>query len=256
MGTKAKARRQGSPASWTRRLVWRVVAWVLLVALVVVWVVFFRQQGLGGPAVYVEVNTAAMVPTIPKGDLVVAERQSSYKTGDVVAYREPGAGQQGPKVTVVGRIIEGDGTTGFVIKGDNLAAADPVHPTSADVVGKVWFHLRKALRWPITAAVGVLLVVLLIASWPSSRGKEPTAVVAGPTPAGAGERARRRPGPPGPKKVDTSATAERPATPEPATTPDQHLSEPTGDSYWESTKRQSQGPAPAAKWGRSRNKRS
>lgn len=260
---------------------------MLLVAMVVVWAVLFRQQGIGGHAAYVEVNTSAMAPTIPKGNLVVVERQSSYQSGDVVAYVVPGAGQPAAPITVVGRIVGGDGTTGFVIKSDNLPAADSVHPTNADVVGKVWFHLRKAFRWPITAAVAALFIVLVIAAWPSRRRRVPTDVVAGPTPAGAGERVRRvsGAGAPGPRKVDPSATAggavtptsataiDRASAPDPlpviarvdspvsgdAPTPDSvalaplaSLSEPTGGSYWESTKRRSGGPAHAKKRSRRR----
>jgi signal peptidase I len=259
MATKARARRQGSPATSTRRVVWRVVASVLLVALVVVWAVLFRQQGLGGPAAYVEVNTAAMAPIIPKGDLAVMERASSYQTGDIVAYTIHAA-SPGAQATVVGRIVGGDGTTGFVIKGDNVPVADPVRPTSADVVGKFWFHVRQSLRWPITAAVGVLFIVLVIAAWPSRRRRPSAEVPAGPAyhvraVPGAGSPGPARPAAMSSARVAPAADVAPTAVPvvpgTSAATADTSGEQATASaseadgSYWTKSPRQVRGPAHA-----------
>jgi signal peptidase len=126
------------------------IGFALAIAAVVLWGLFLRPQALGGPAAYVLVSGRSMLPHYHAGDVVLVEHQSSYRVGDVIAYRipksDPMAGLQ-----VIHRIIGGDATHGFVVKGDNRTAPDVWRPKPQDIVG------AKALRLPY----GVVLLQLL-----------------------------------------------------------------------------------------------
>jgi signal peptidase len=82
-----------------------------------------------------------MLPRLHTGDLVLVEHQSSYHVGEVVAYRVP-KGQVGAGYVVIHRIVGGNGTTGWTMKGDNRTAPDLWHPTDRNVIGS------KLLRVP------------------------------------------------------------------------------------------------------------
>lgn len=114
-----------------------LVAGVALVA--VAW-----PQSLGGRVAYVRVDGWSMNPTLHNGDLAVVRRQSSYRVGDVVAYRIP-HNDFGAGALVIHRLVAGDGTHGgFVTRGDNRNINDPWHPHTGDVVGRVRFDLPGA----------------------------------------------------------------------------------------------------------------
>jgi signal peptidase I len=105
-------------------------------------------QRLGGRADWVMVSGTSMLPRFHTGDLVLAEHQSSYHVGEVVAYRVP-KGQVGAGYVVIHRIVGGNGQTGWKLQGDNRTAPDLWHPTDHDVIGskllripKAWFVLR------------------------------------------------------------------------------------------------------------------
>jgi signal peptidase I len=238
-------------ASSSRAGAWRILVGLLLVAMAVVWVVWFRPQAIGGSASYVEVTSGAMAPTIPRGDLAVVERQPRYQTGDIVAFRAPSS-----PVTVVGRVIGGNATTGFVVKGDGLALAYPFQPRGSDVVGRVWFHVQDQLRWPLIVVAAMAIVVLMVAAWPERRHRPSLAVPAGPSPTAAGAqgapglatappRARERRGTRFlPKRRSRSLVPSRPPVapgadhqPAPAAVP--------GDSYWAVSPRLAEGSQPA-----------
>jgi signal peptidase len=76
-----------------------------------------------------------MEPSLAGGDIVVTLRRSDYRHGQLVAFRiragEPGAGK-----LVIHRIVGGDGTHGYVTRGDNRESIDPWRPRDADVVGE------------------------------------------------------------------------------------------------------------------------
>jgi hypothetical protein len=160
--------RAGDTLPAGRRYRRSVFAVTVFLGLTAVWVVFFRPQTLGGPVAYVEVNTTQMAPTIPKGDLVAVEKQSTYKIGDLILYRLPAA-HPGTGLTIISRIAWGNGVTGFIIKSDNVSAPDAFRPRSADIVGKVWFHFKRSLLLPLIAAFAVAFVSLVIAAWPAKR---------------------------------------------------------------------------------------
>ena len=106
----------------------------LVAVAVLFWLWFMLPQALGGRAGWVLVDGKSMLPRYKTGDLVLVERQSHYRVGEVIAYRvpkgDPMAGSQ-----VIHRIVGGDGTRGFVVKGDNRTAPDVWHPRDGDVVG-------------------------------------------------------------------------------------------------------------------------
>ena len=132
-------------------MAWRIAAALALLSFGVMWVVMFRPQFLGGPAQYAGVSGISMTPTLHDGDLTVAVRHASYQEGDIIVFHVP-AGATDAGLQVIHRIVGGNGTTGFVTEGDHNPGPDPWHPTSAYVVGRVWFVVPGKVRWLI--AVG------------------------------------------------------------------------------------------------------
>jgi signal peptidase len=145
------------------------VQWVLA-ASIIACLALIWPQSLGGKVAYVKVDGHSMDPTFHLGDLALVERQSSYRIGDPVAYRIP-KGEFGAGALVIHRLIGGDGTHGYVTKGDNRTIKDPWHPRDSDVVGRVRFDIPGAgttlgtLTRPIymgglVAALTVLVMVI------------------------------------------------------------------------------------------------
>jgi len=127
-------------------------------ALVAALLWFCLPQTLGGRAGWVLVSGTSMLPHLDTGDLVLVEHQSSYHVGEVVAYRVP-KGQVGAGFVVIHRIVGGNGTTGWAMKGDNRTAPDLWNPTNHDVIGSkllripdAWFVLR-VFHMPILLAL-------------------------------------------------------------------------------------------------------
>ena len=110
-------------------------------ALVATLLWFCLPQSFGGRAGWVLVSGTSMLPHLHTGDLVLVEHQSSYRVGEVIAYRVP-KGQVGAGHVVIHRIVGGNGKTGWTMQGDNRTAPDVWRPKPADVVG------AKALRIP------------------------------------------------------------------------------------------------------------
>jgi signal peptidase I len=131
-----------------------------LVALAAVAWHFFAPSNIGGSTRYVVTSGVSMQPHFHTGDLALTRPASTYKVGDVVAYHSTLL-----HVTVLHRIIARHGNR-YVFKGDNNNFIDPVQPTRAELLGKLWIHVRhggfvlKALHAPIVAAVLCVLVGL------------------------------------------------------------------------------------------------
>ena len=131
---------------------------------------FGLPQGLGGRAAWVMVSGTSMLPHLHTGDLVLVEHESSYRVGEVVAYRVP-KGQIGAGHVVIHRIVGGNGSTGWRMKGDNRTAPDLWYPTNHDVVGarelripNAWFVLRvfhMPVMLALFAALGVFFWIAL-----------------------------------------------------------------------------------------------
>lgn len=86
------------------------------------------------------VLTGSMRPVINAGDVIITTSPSNKapKKGDIVAYtarRFNGAAV----ATISHRIIGGDATKGFIVKGDSNPSPDVQHPTLGDISGVVIF---------------------------------------------------------------------------------------------------------------------
>jgi signal peptidase I len=131
-----------------------------LVALVAVAWHFFAPSNIGGSTRYVVTSGVSMQPHFHTGDLAITRPASTYKVGEVVAYHSTVL-----HVTVLHRIIARHGNR-YVFKGDNNNFIDPVQPTRAELLGKLWIHVPhggfvlKALHAPVVAAVLCVLVGL------------------------------------------------------------------------------------------------
>lgn len=134
------------------------------------WFALLRPTALGGPASYIFVSGVSMQPTLETGDLVLLQQAAAYESGDIIAFRTPEDGPGGGAL-VIHRIIGGDATTGFVMRGDNKPAPDEWRPTADDVAGRLWVRLPgmgSVVAWvkqpsvfaSLVAGVVVFLVML------------------------------------------------------------------------------------------------
>jgi len=91
---------------------------------------------------YVIVQGHSMEPTFHDGDLVLAKSSAGYKRGDIIAFRV--GGEFNDPAMVIHRIVGGNGSKGFVTKGDNRPRTDPWNPKTSNVVGRAVFHIPYA----------------------------------------------------------------------------------------------------------------
>src|SRR5262249_9365599 len=141
---------------------------------------FFAPVALGGSTTYVVTEGVSMQPRFHSGDLAIVRPESSYRVGDIVAYRS-----QMLQTIVLHRIIARDGSR-YVFKGDNNDFVDQEHPTARQLVGKLGPtgpRAGRARAWlgrPATSAVGSGVAAVLVLG----------------SGFGVGARRRRRPGDP------------------------------------------------------------
>jgi signal peptidase I len=117
---------------------------------------------LGGSTSYVVPRGASMEPRVSGGDLAVVRSASSYRVGDVAAYRNDALHR-----VVVHRIvaIEGDA---YTFKGDANDFVDPQQVTRSQIVGRLSVSLPllgSLLLWlssPFNALLLLALVALLV----------------------------------------------------------------------------------------------
>ncbi len=82
-----------------------------------------------------------MEPLFHGGDLaIIRETRGKLQIGEVALYRSDLTNQ-----TVLHRVVATDGDR-YVFKGDNNNWIDTYHPSDADIVGKLWFHVENAGR--------------------------------------------------------------------------------------------------------------
>ena len=111
----------------------KVLAWVF-----VAFLLSFSLLNISGVIKSQIVLTASMSPTINPGDMVVSTspERLSPKVGDVVVYS--GKRFDGTKVaSFAHRIIAGDATSGFTVKGDNNPDPDTQKPVLSEIEGVV-----------------------------------------------------------------------------------------------------------------------
>jgi signal peptidase I len=127
-----------------------------LIVLACLWFCF-APVALGGHTSYVVTDGVSMEPRFHSGDLVLVRSQSSYRVGQIVAYRSNVF-----HTIVLHRIIARDGGR-YVFKGDNNNFVDFEHPAQSQLIGALWIHLPGAgarlqsLRSP--ALVGILVAI-------------------------------------------------------------------------------------------------
>ena len=152
----------------------RYARWMLSIATLALLVMFWPQS-LGGAVSYVRVDGHSMDPTFHLGDLAIVHRQSSYRVGDAVAYRVP-KGEFGAGAMVIHRLIGGNGTTGYITKGDNKNLPDEWHPKTGDIVGRVRYDIPgagtklAALTKPMYLGGLVAALTVMVMLFPSSSG--------------------------------------------------------------------------------------
>jgi signal peptidase I len=121
---------------------------------------------LTGRVGYVVTNGISMEPLYHTGALVVIAQASSYHVGEIVAYH----GDLDGHLVVLHRIVGGNATSGFLMKGDNNHSIDPIHPTASQVIGRAVLHIPKVgilmtspeLRALLALVIVVVLVSLLV----------------------------------------------------------------------------------------------
>lgn len=170
------------------------LTWVAAFLFAASWIVFLRPASLGGPAGYVIVSGASMEPMLHTGDLAVVHQSSTYGPGDVVAYRIP-KDDVGGGMLVIHRIVGGNGSDGYILRGDNRDTRDMWRPRTSNVVGSLQFYVPHAgtglylLRTPLVIA-GVIgfLGFWAIATSPTRpkpdelSASEPASEIVGPPP--------------------------------------------------------------------------
>ena len=132
------------PTSLPRRVRRRLPVALFGALLIVMWIVFLRPVGLGGPLGMVWVSGSSMEPALHSGDLVLTMRASDYDVGDVVAFEIPEGG------IVIHRVIA-EQSDGYRFQGDNRDGVDPWTLPPDSITG------REVLLVPHGATVLALL---------------------------------------------------------------------------------------------------
>jgi signal peptidase I len=132
-----------------------IVAAILGMAAIGAWAVMTDRLS------YVVTDGTSMNPVYYTGDLVFVAKVDSYHAGQIVAYHGQSPGQR-----VLHRIIGGNGSTGFVMKGDNNQSIDPLKPTAAEMIGHAVLHLPHGGIWlkPFLGPSGLGMLSFLVIS--------------------------------------------------------------------------------------------
>lgn len=111
-----------------------------------------------GKIAYEVTEGVSMLPLYHTGDLVIVEKDSYYQLGQIIAYEGGGNGH----TTVLHRIVGGDASQGFIVKGDNNQSTDPTTPGVSQIIGKAIVHVPKVGRLiqnPLTRGLIALLLM-------------------------------------------------------------------------------------------------
>jgi signal peptidase I len=125
---------------------------------------------------YVITRGVSMQPTYFQGDLVFVVKAHSYEPGQIAAYHSPDG-----TFEVMHRIVGGDADSGYVLKGDNNEAIDPVNPTAAKMIGKAALHIPKGGLWlqPLLSPTGLGMIGFLFVSAGSALPKNRRSIARG-----------------------------------------------------------------------------
>jgi signal peptidase I len=110
---------------------------------------------------YVITHGISMNPIYYQDDLVFVVKADSYQVGQIAAYHGEVTGQR-----VLHRIIGGNGSTGFVMKGDNNESVDPLKPTTEQMIGRPVLHVPHGGIWlkPLIGPSGLGMLSFLVLS--------------------------------------------------------------------------------------------
>jgi signal peptidase I len=107
---------------------------------------------------YVVTDGVSMQPLYHTGDLVVIAQASSYHVGEIVAYH----GDLDGHMVVLHRIVGGNASSGFLMKGDNNHSTDPIHPRASQVIGRAVLHIPKVGKLITSPEIRALLALIII----------------------------------------------------------------------------------------------
>ncbi|GIM92591.1 DUF5305 family protein [Paractinoplanes toevensis] len=129
------------------------MAAILGMAAIGAWAIMTERVG------YVVTHGTSMNPVYYQDDLVFVMKADSYHVGQIAAYHGESPGQR-----VLHRIIGGDGSAGFVIKGDNNESVDPLTPTTEDMIGRAVLHIPHGGIWlkPLLGPSGLGMLSFLV----------------------------------------------------------------------------------------------
>jgi signal peptidase I len=131
-----------------------IVAAILGMAAIGAWAVMTDRVG------YVVTDGKSMNPVYYEGDLVFVVKADSYHVGQIAAYHGESPGQR-----VLHRIIGGNGSSGFVMKGDNNESIDPLYPKLEEMIGRPVLHVPHGGVWlkPLMGPSGLGMLSFLVA---------------------------------------------------------------------------------------------
>jgi signal peptidase I len=133
----------------SRKPLVRLTRLALVAVPLIGWAIWLRPEFAGGRVDYIIVGGQSMRPTLHGGDLIAVRPESSYRVGDIVAYRIADGVFRGRRV--IHRIVGGDPVHGFILRGDNNDSDDLWQPRSVDIEGKLWLRL-PAVGQPVALA--------------------------------------------------------------------------------------------------------
>ncbi|WP_030438649.1 DUF5305 family protein [Actinoplanes subtropicus] len=117
---------------------------------------------------YVITQGISMNPVYYQGDLVFVMKADSYHVGQIAAYHGKSPGQR-----ILHRIIGGNGSAGFVMKGDNNESTDLLHPTTEEMIGRPILHIPHGGVWlkPLMGPSGISMLSFLVISGGAAKAR-------------------------------------------------------------------------------------
>jgi len=137
---------------------------LLAVVVLAAWLLW--PTSLGGKTTLTIVSGHSMEPTYYTGDLVVT-RAGTPTVGDILVYQPKDVGG----ARVIHRIVGGNATDGWIMKGDNNDFLDPWTPRGSEILGGARLHLPHLgtvalfLVSPVLW-VGLILIAGALLLWP------------------------------------------------------------------------------------------
>jgi signal peptidase I len=123
---------------------------------------YLAPTRVGGETTYVVTHGISMEPRFHSGDLALVRPAGQYKVGEIVAYHSSLL-----HLVVLHRIVAIHNGH-YTFKGDNNNFLDPVHPTRAELVGRLWVQVPRggfiliALHNPIVDIISCGLLGLFL----------------------------------------------------------------------------------------------